>query len=62
MVLTKLGSNREMGSQKSPSIGIVGDSLRRPRSRALFSSTITIIWRLRFAKENHLKLGNKAKR
>ena len=51
-----------MGSQKSPSIGIVGDSLRRPRSRALFSSTITIIWRLRFAKENHLKLGNKAKR
>lgn len=54
-----------MGPQESPGTGIVGDSLRGSRSGAPLSSTTTttvIIWRLRFAKENYLKLGNKAKR
>lgn len=52
-----------MGPQKSPGVGIVEDSLRGPRGRDTLPCTTTLlIWGLRFAKENHIKLGNKAKR
>ena len=52
-----------MGPLESPDIGIVGDSLRGPRGRDPLSCTTTIvlIWELSFAKENNLKLRNKAK-